>query len=218
MEFDKNVPIPPNYIITGPLYAQSVNDIDVDPAIKAVFQKNNGHQVNIFCSMGSSAKKEFLIEAVQAIASLRENNFHAVILVPNAICSITEILPLVKNHSNIFVTDQFVPATHVNAMADITLCHGGQGTIQTAMTCGSPIIGFAMQPEQQINLDHIVSWGAGIRIPITRWNRKNIILAIKRLLFDHSYKENSVLLGKIMAQANGKSDTAQVIWKFMKDH
>jgi hypothetical protein len=218
MEFYKNVPIPTNYIITGPLYAQSVTDLDVTPEINAVFQKNNDHQVNIFCTMGSSAKKEFLLEAVQAIASLPDNRFHAVILAPCAICSIAEIIPFVKNHPNIYVTDQFVPATRVNAMADITLCHGGQGTIQTAMISGSPIIGFAMQPEQQINLDHIVSWGAGIRLPITRWSRKNIISAIKKLLSDNSYKECSVQLGKIMAAINGELDTAKVIWKFMKDN
>ncbi len=217
LEFYKNVPIPRNYLITGPLYAQTTTTENIDPEIEAVFKRKGERQINIFCSMGSSAKKELLIKAVQAISSLPENKFHAVILVPNSICPIADVIPFIEKHSNIYVTDKFVPAVLVNAMADITLCHGGQGTIQTAMVSGSPIVGFAMQPEQQINLDHIVLRGAGIRIPITRWNKKNIISAIYKFASDNSYKKNAFQLGRLMAKISGRAETARAIWKFIEN-
>ncbi|WP_283608892.1 glycosyltransferase [Faecalispora anaeroviscerum] len=214
-EFYTDVSIPANYEITGPVYAQSIIAQKQDFQTKSVFEKSNEQQINIFCSMGSSAKKGLLIEAAKAIAALPEQKYHAVILVPNAICPLDDILPIVKDHANIYVTDQFVPAACVNATADVTLCHGGQGTIQTAMVSESPIIGVAMQPEQQINLDHIVSQGAGIRIPITRWNKKNIISALESIVADSSVRKNAARLGKTMRQANGKSCAAQAIWKFI---
>ncbi|WP_169008982.1 nucleotide disphospho-sugar-binding domain-containing protein [Faecalispora jeddahensis] len=216
-EFYGDVSIPSNYAITGPIYAQSVTiQKHLDPRIESVFQKSSERQINIFCSMGSSAKKELLMEAAKAIASLPENQFHAVILAPSAICPLDEILAVVKDHKNIYVTDQFVPAACVNAMADITLCHGGQGTLQTAMVSESPVIGVAMQPEQQINLDHIVSKGAGIRIPITRWNKKNVLAAMESLVSDSSYQKSAAQLGQTMKQADGGPCAAQAIWRFIE--
>ncbi|AVK50512.1 hypothetical protein AXY43_22270 [Clostridium sp. MF28] len=70
------------------------------------------------------------------------------------------------------------------------MLYGGQGTVQTAIASGTPIVGFAMQPEQQINLDNVVMKGAGIRIPINRWNAPKIQLAIRNIIKDTSYKEN----------------------------
>lgn len=215
-EFYRGVLLPPNYVITGPVYAQSATDQELDPAIEAVFQKSNKRQVNLFCTMGSSAKKEFLIEAVKAVCRLPQHQFHAVILVPSAICPLTEITPLIQS-ANIYATDQFVPAARINAMADITLCHGGQGTLQTAMVCGCPVVGFAMQPEQQINLDHIVFQGAGMRIPVFQWNQKNITKAIKKVLSSNSYKENALRLGQMMTQTDGKLSTARAIWTFIEN-
>ncbi len=215
-EFYENVPVPPDYMITGPLYAQPGTTENMDPAIDAVFQRYSRHQKNIFCSMGSSAKKELLVEAVRAIASLPENEFRAVILVPGSICPISEVLPEIRRHSNIFATDQFVPAALVNAMADITLCHGGQGTIQTAIASGNPVAGVAMQPEQQINLDHIVLRGAGIRIPIARWKEKAIVRAIEKLASDEAYRENALRLGNLMKQADGQAEAARDIWSFIE--
>lgn len=216
-DFYNGVPIPKNYIITGPLYAPSKTSEIVDPEIETVFEKKNKDQVNIFCTMGSSGKKECLLEAVKAISALPETNYHAVILVPEAICPITDVLQIIKDKSNIYATNKFIPITLVNARADITICHGGQGTIQTALVSGSPIVGFAMQPEQQINLDHIVLRGAGIRIPAPRWSKRNIISAIHTVTSDNNYRENAVQLGKMMAKVNGKRETAKTIWEFMEN-
>lgn len=70
IDYYKGVPLPRDFVITGPLYAQAKNEHPVNPFIKAVFHKQDKQQINVFCSMGSSARKELLLEAVKAIAAL----------------------------------------------------------------------------------------------------------------------------------------------------
>lgn len=213
--FYKDVPIPENFVITGPLYSKAAKGETVDTEIQKVFHKGTENQVNIFCTMGSSGKKEFLAEAVRAIASLPCERFHAAVLVPKAVCPIEDIAPLVKGKPNIYITDKFVPAKLVNELADITICHGGQGTVQTALKSRTPIIGFAMQPEQQINLDHVVLNGAGIRIPSPRFNSRNILKAIRKVSEDSSYRKNAEKLGGMISDLDSSKATAKAIWNFI---
>lgn len=215
--FYKGISIPSNFKITGPLYSPADNNDELDPNILRIFGNKNDCKTKLFCSMGSSGKKSSLIEAIKAIVSLPEELFGAVILVPNAVCPIEEAIVYAKGKKNIYMTDRFIPATLVNKFADIVISHGGQGTVQTAMSCATPIVGVAMQPEQQINLDNIVLNGACIRIPIAQWKDKKIRKAITKIAADKKYKLNAEKLAKSMSQANGKSQAAYEIWRFIKD-
>jgi len=116
-----------------------------------------------------------------------------------------------ETHENL----KFVPAPLVNVLADVVVSHGGQGTIQTAIASGTPIVGFAMQPEQQINLDNVVMSGSGIRIPKRRWNANNIQAAIKNIVKEPSYKENIRVLKKALESTNGKKNSALAIWEYI---
>jgi hypothetical protein len=78
--FYKEMDVPSNFKITGPLYAPGGSEMKIDPAITRVFARK-GQDLNIFCSMGSSGKKELLLEAIRAISQSKEN-WHAVILAP----------------------------------------------------------------------------------------------------------------------------------------
>ena len=113
---------------------------------------------------------------------------------------------------NIWMTDAFVPAKLVNERADLTICHGGQGTIQTAVSCGCPLIGFAMQPEQQINLDHIVQAGAGIRISAAGWKKKAIQKAIEKMAGDPAWKQNARKLCGEMRREDPRAKIAAAVW------
>jgi len=53
--------------------------------------------------------------------------------------------------SDVLVTD-WVPALQVNKMADLTVIHGGIGTVMTAAQAGKPVVGVGMQLEQVANL------------------------------------------------------------------
>lgn len=213
--FYRGMTMPEGFVLTGALYSPADPHDDIGQEISGIYNKQRPDQVNLFCTMGSSAKKEFLIEAVKAIVSLPAERFHSVILVPKAVCPIEEIAPMVAGNSHILITDAFVPAKLVNAQADLTICHGGQGTIQTAIASGCPLIGFAMQPEQQINLDNAARAGAGIRIPSARWKKGTIVKAIEKMIENPAWKQSTCKLRDEMQQEDSRSKVAETVWSFI---
>lgn len=213
-EFNKDHKLPNNFKVVGPLYAPSPQNPKIDDNILNIFNDNN-KRLKIFCTLGSSGDKESLFEAIKAFTQGVGKEWSAVILAPPAVCKIDEARECAGNAPNVYITDEFVPAPLVNALADVVVSHGGQGTIQTAIASGTPIVGFAMQPEQQINLDNVVAIGGGIRIPKHRWNVSNIQAAIKKINAEPSYKENIKTLGKVLESTDGKKNAALAIWKFI---
>jgi len=213
-EFYKDDILPENFKIVGPLYAPSPNNVEIDKNILSVFNSSN-KRLKIFCTLGSSGEKQYLLEAIKALTQGVGKEWSSVVLAPPSVCSIEEAIACAGNSSNIYITDSFVPATLVNSLADVVISHGGQGTIQTAVASGTPIVGFAMQPEQQINLDNIVMRGAGIRIPIHKWNANNIQFAVKSIIKEPSYKGNIKILKNILETTDGKKNSALSIWKYI---
>ncbi|OOM79008.1 PGL/p-HBAD biosynthesis glycosyltransferasec [Clostridium puniceum] len=213
-EFYKGEKIPENFKIVGPLYSPNEINVDVDPLIKKVLQDDKS-ELKLFCTMGSSGTKKQLLEAIKAIISVKDYKWNALILAPPSVCSISEVLDCIGNLDGIYVTDKFVPALLINSMVDVVVCHGGQGTVQTAIASGTPIVGVAMQPEQQINLDNIVANGAGIRIPINRWRASNIQVAIRTIQNNYSYRKNAKRLQKKVKDIDGKRNSAEAIWNFI---
>lgn len=213
-EFHKDIILPENFKIVGPLYAPSSKNAEINKNILSIFNSSN-KRFKIFCTLGSSGKKQYLLEAIKALTQGVGKEWSSVVLVPPSVCSINEAISCAGNSHNIYITDSFVPATLVNSLADVVISHGGQGTIQTAIASGTPIVGFAMQPEQQINLDNIVMRGAGIRIPIHKWNTNNIQFAVKSIIKKPSYKESIKILKNILDNTDGKKNSALSIWEYI---
>lgn len=213
-EFNKENKLPDNFKVVGQLYAPNSDTSKLNQNILKIFSDENKN-LKIFCTLGSSGEKEYLFEAIKALTQGIGKNWSAVILAPQAVCSIEEALKCADNSPNVYITDKFIPAPLVNSLADIVISHGGQGTLQTAIASKTPIVGFAMQPEQQINLDNIASKKAAIRIPIHKWNAHNIQCAIKKITQDPSYKRNMDALKKILDSTDGRKNAAAAIWDYI---
>lgn len=211
--FYLNTPIPENYEVVGPLYSPGDADSEVEPEILRLL-KNEKKKLKIFCTLGSSGTKDVLIEAIKAIAA-EGDRWNAVVLAPPSVCPLDEAVSYIKGLNNIYVTDKFVPAPLISKMADVVISHGGQGTVQTAIAGGTPIVGMAMQPEQQINLDNVVFAGGAIRIPKHRWNSKVINKAVKKIAQDDSFRRRMSELKRDMDGVNGKKGSALALWRFI---
>jgi UDP:flavonoid glycosyltransferase YjiC (YdhE family) len=213
-DFHAGEALPPNFRIMGPLFASVDGTAEVDPAILRLFDPSSDGP-KVFCTMGSSGYKEHLLEAVRALTSGIGKGWNSLILASPAICSLEEAKASAGAGSNSHITDAFVPALSVNEMADVVVSHGGQGTVQTALACGTPIVGVAMQLEQQINLDNVAAKGAGIRIPAHRWKAPNIQRAVRSVLADGKYRDNARRLQQSVRSADGKKSSAEAIWQFV---
>ena len=73
-------------------------------------------------------------------------------------------VPGVKIPPNVIVTD-WLPALQVNRMVDLSVIHGGIGTVMTAAYAGKPVVGVGMQPEQDANIACLARKGFAIRVP-----------------------------------------------------
>lgn len=207
---------PKNVMFTGPVFSKSDGKESVNPQIKEVFDKGNG-KVKVFCTLGSSGTKKQLLEIIKVFTQGEGLKWNAVILSPPSVCPIEEARAVLGDRKRVFITDEFVPAQAVNALADIVICHGGQGTVQTAISSGTPLVGVAMQQEQFINLTNVALYGAGIRIPFDKWKVDEIRRAVNRIISDKGFKDAALRLGRRINEEDGKKKSAEIIWKEMKE-
>jgi UDP:flavonoid glycosyltransferase YjiC (YdhE family) len=203
-------------IFTGPLYSIiGKGKIDDERILEIIDSKNN--RKKIFCTLGSSGNKSDLLEIIRFFNEVEGQNWSGIILSPEAICPIDEALNLLNN-KNVYITDKFVPAKEINKKVDLVICHGGQGTLQTAITSGTPLVGVATQPEQKINLEHLEKFGMAIRLPKWKWKSKYIRNAVIKIISNEKYHKKALELKRISEQLNTKEIIAKQIWTEIKNY
>jgi UDP:flavonoid glycosyltransferase YjiC (YdhE family) len=207
--------LPGNIAITGPLFAHVHDTAELDADIASHLK--NPYGPSILVAMGSSGTKAFLFEAIRALIADPRDNWHAVVLASHAICSLEEARTVANSDPRLIVTDRFIPAPAATALADVVVMHGGQGTVQTAIAAGTPLVGVALQVEQQTNLDNVMDFGAGIRIQRRSWRSRNIRAAVLRVLGDRRYKTRAVKLAEMIREIDGADIAADYMWKFLLD-
>jgi UDP:flavonoid glycosyltransferase YjiC (YdhE family) len=161
--------LPSSYHYIGPLIGR------LDKPIPNVVQNIPKDKPLIYFAMGSSGQPKVIAKIIEGFAGKP----YSVIAPVNALIKDQSVsIP-----SNVFVTD-WLPAHKVNPMADVSVIHGGIGTVMTACLSGTPVVGVSMMPEQQFNVDCLVRKGFAIRISKNIANSGNICAAIDSLLID----------------------------------
>jgi UDP:flavonoid glycosyltransferase YjiC (YdhE family) len=121
-------------------------------------------------------------------------------------------VPGVRIPPNVFVTG-WLPAHEVNKLADLSVIHGGIGTVMTAAYAGKPVVGVGMQPEQVANLACPVRKGFAIRVAKSRDPSRKIQAAIARLLEDDAAKRKAAAFARVMEQWDGPRLAADLLYK-----
>lgn len=206
----ENFKFPKNIVITWPLFSLPNTDENIDPEIENIFWKNIS-KTKIFCTLSSSGNEKMLKEVLNIFNLPEWKNWNGVILSPHF--PIKEAKKIVWNRDWIYITDKFVPAFKINSMADITICHWWQWTLQTAISSGTPIIWVATQQEQFINLAHIEEKNAWIKIPLNKYKTKNIYNAVLKIINDNNYKKSMLNLKNKTKNIDGKKNASLRIWK-----
>ena len=200
----------PRTRITGPLFSRPA-DAAVDPRICELFAP--GRPDRVFVSMGSSGETPYLLAAIEAVARMA---VRAVVVVPPRICALSDVHAKIRVPANVYLTDAFVPAHQVNAMADAAILHGGQGTVQTAVHAGTPIVGVGMQVEQSTNIDNVVNRGAGIRIARGRWHPDQVRGALQRVLGEPAFRKNAAALKAEYDAIDGRREAGKAMWQVVE--
>lgn len=139
------------FIFTGPL--QNRTDIHPIPDWIGKVKKEDGKF--IYLSMGTSSNKlyPYMLKRLAGIFG----NSNDVFIITNSCNLLHKELSL---PSNVFLTTT-APARIMMNLADITICHGGKGTIYDSILNRVPILGIPQQAEQEISLRRIKKLGLG---------------------------------------------------------
>ncbi|EKG09448.1 UDP-glucuronosyl/UDP-glucosyltransferase [Macrophomina phaseolina MS6] len=218
--------LPDTFRLTGPVFASNSdaayggNTAELDPGIVAAMRR--GGRPAILLTMGSSSTSELLFEAIRALARPQGSDgdcnledWNVVVLVSPSVCRLDEARTVAGDDLRFLVTDQFVPGPAVSTLADAVVTHGGQGTVQTAIAAGTPIVGVGLHMEQQTNLDHIMDAGAGIRIQLRRWRAPIIRRAVHNVLTNPAYRSRAAALAETMRTLDGPRTAAVRMWEFL---
>lgn len=171
------------YIFTGPL--QNRTDIHPIPSWIAKAKEKDGKFV--YLSMGSSSDKlyPYMLKRLSSIFSIKENYF----IITNSCNLLKKELSL---PNNVFLTNT-APARIMMQLADITICHGGKGTIYDSLLNKVPILGIPQQAEQELNLRRIKHLGLGDYILSTKVHSisdQELFLKIDNLITNTKIKNN----------------------------
>jgi UDP:flavonoid glycosyltransferase YjiC (YdhE family) len=184
---------PPHHHYIGPLIAredfpipQEVLNIPHDKPI-------------VYFAMGSSGTAEIIAKLLKGF----EGQPYTVI---SPVKKLMEKINI-KVPDNVILTD-WLPAHKVNAMADITLIHGGIGTVMTAALAGKPVVGIGMQYEQDANLQCLVRKGFAIRIPKRKASAERALEAIETLLHDEEAKQKAKAFSEEVTHWDGPNRAA----------
>ena len=193
------VKLPAGYYYTGPLIARQEFPIPEEVREPATRQASD-----LLCDgqLGHSGDHR------QHYRKLRGKPYRVIAPVKEHLNKV----PGVKVPSNVLVTD-WLPAHRVNPMADLSLIHGGIGTVMTAALAGKPVVGIGMQPEQVANLAALVRKGFAIRIPKSKNPSRQVQAAITQLLHDEAALQKAKEFSRVVARWNGPQEAAALLYE-----
>jgi len=190
-----DLPLPPNAHLIGPL----ITRLNVPLPDEAL---NLPRDLPIvYFAMGSSGQADVI---ARIIAGFAGKPYRVIAPVKNLLDKRSVQIP-----DNVLVTG-WLPAHKANLLADISVIHGGIGTIMTACLAGKPVVGVAMSPEQFLNLENLVKKGFAIRIPKGSLTADRLCHSIDRLLADPVAQEKAREYQKVVEEW----DTPQHIRRF----
>jgi UDP:flavonoid glycosyltransferase YjiC (YdhE family) len=98
---------------------------------------------------------------------------------------------------------------------DLAITAGGQGSVQSAMACGVPLVGIPLQPEQDLNVSLIERLGAGRLVPLHLAGTKRMTDAVLEVLSSPQMKTNAEKIQQIYAAMDGPKTAARAIVALM---
>ncbi|MEC2870717.1 glycosyltransferase [Bacillus cereus] len=193
--------LPANYKYIGPVYAK------LDIAIPSFLESLPSNQPVIYFAMGSSGSKEIIIKILHILKEL----------------SVTVICPMKKtlassdnifsNYKNIILCD-LLPAHKLGGIIDLSIIHGGEGTVQTACLSGKPFLGIGLQPEQKANINECVLFGNALALKRKDLTTKNLSKLIELSLTNKEMHNKAQEMQKLLENINGPVNAAN----FLVDH
>lgn len=181
----------------GPLYG------GLDLPVPAEIERMPRDLPIVYFAMGSSGDAR----TIEAVVSAFAGQPFRVIAPVRALLERRGLTP----PPNVVVTD-WLPAEKVNPLADVSVLHGGIGTLMTACLAGTPVVGIPNgNPEQEANLECLVRRGVAVRLNKRRVRPDELVHHIQRFLTDPGPRRLARELSATMRRWDGPENAARFL-------
>jgi len=110
---------------------------------------------------------------------------------------------------------EILPGSAVMALADLVVCHGGNGTIYQALAAGVPIVGIPTCITQEIEMDQVERCGCGVQVNEVRFRVNELRDAIQKVLAEPRYRAQARKLGTAVRAWRTGEEAADRITAFL---
>jgi UDP:flavonoid glycosyltransferase YjiC (YdhE family) len=104
-----------------------------------------------------------------------------------------------------------LPSHEIMPRVALAVTAGGQGSVQTALASGTPLIGIPLQPEQDTNVVLAERLGAARRVPVAQASGPALTRAARELLADPTARVAAQRIGDLYAKVDGADLAAEAI-------
>jgi len=111
------------------------------------------------------------------------------------------------------MVERFLPSLDVMPRVALAVTAGGQGSVQTAMACGTPVLGVPLQPEQDLNVHLVEKQGAGRLLPLADVGSAKMTAQVRELLGNASYREHARRLQRLFERVDGAANAAELLMR-----
>jgi UDP:flavonoid glycosyltransferase YjiC (YdhE family) len=191
-EFSDRRQLPEHHHFIGPLPTRL--DRPVPPALARL----PTDRPVVYFAMGSSARKGIVRRILRAF----EGKPYTVI------APVSMYLDRTPVPENVIVTD-LLPAHQVNQLADVSVIHGGIGSVMNAVLSGRPVVGVGMQFEQIANLERLVRLGMAVRVSKYFFSAAKVMRGIESLLADPGVRRRAMQLRDVFSAYDGPAAAAR---------
>jgi UDP:flavonoid glycosyltransferase YjiC (YdhE family) len=115
-------------------------------------------------------------------------------------------------HENILFKSFINSPKKLHERVDLSIIHGGRGTVYTVAYSGKPAIGFPHYMEHQYNLDNLVSHGTTIRLSKRNFSPEKLLETIHQMFAHYEYYlQNAQQLSAKLTPIAGEQNAVAVI-------
>jgi UDP:flavonoid glycosyltransferase YjiC (YdhE family) len=196
-------------ILPEELFRNNFSEEQTKTVDQEVFKHLKGSQKNILLSFGSSGEKTLFLKILD---KLNDTPYRVIAVYTNILKE--DELPILNEN---ILLKKYVPSlSQLHKMVDLSIIHGGQGTVYTAAYSGKPIIGYPMQFEQHLNLEKMVGHGTGLMLSHKFFDGEKLSKSIEYIFENYNhFLRNAQILSKKLPAPDGDKNAARRIYQIV---
>jgi len=115
------------------------------------------------------------------------------------------------------MVERLLPSDRVMPRVDVAIITGGQGSVQTAVASGAPLVGIPLQPEQDLNVHLLEERGMAVRVSPSRAGGNTMTAAVRRLMDEPRFRAQAKELQWRVAGVDGAAIAARTICRYRSE-